>query len=63
MKLQEWEQQIIKDAFNRFYGLKQAVKNNDDKQLQKAALISLSELTGFQVSFLENHLECVSNLA
>ncbi len=49
--METWQIDIIKEAFERCYGLKDCLKS-----LPSLAIHSLSNQTGFRIPFIEKHL-------
>lgn len=58
-EMTNFEKQLIKDAFNKSYGLQSCLKS---VRTQKDAIIALSERTGLRKNFIETNLEQIINL-
>lgn len=57
--MSNFEIQLIKDTFAKCFGLQLCLKS---VRTQGDAIISLSERTGFRISFIKDNLETICNL-
>lgn len=57
--MNEFEIYCINQAFDKCYGLKEALKN---KSIQQVAIDSLSEYSGLRLSFIKCHITQILEL-
>ncbi len=54
--METWQTDTIKAAFNKCYGLQEALKN---EAIQEPAIESLAYCTGFRIDFIKDNLETI----
>lgn len=58
-EINDFEKQLMKDTFNKYFGLQSCLKS---VRTQGDAIVALSEKTGLRIEFIKSNLEQIINL-